>query len=60
MQNVSLPENSLKRLLTWSQFRKAQALCRERNKVEVLEGEFGSLKLFFVLKMKINFYMSHV
>ena len=36
--------------MTWSQFRKGQALRRERNKVEVLEGKFRSLKLFFVPK----------
>ena len=37
-----------------------QALRRERNKVEVFEGKFRSLKVFFVLKKKTNFYMSHV
>ena len=47
-------------MLTSSEFRKGQALRRERNEVEVLEGEFRSLKLFFVLKMKTNFHMSHV
>ena len=31
-------------------FRKGLALRRERNKVEVLEGKFRSLKLFFVPK----------
>ena len=46
--------------MTWSQFRKGQALRRERNKVEVLEGKFRSLKLFFVSKKKTSFYMSHV
>ena len=41
-------------------FRKGQAFRRERNKVEVLEGKFRSLKLFFVpKKKKKNFYMSH-
>ena len=47
-------------MLTWSPFRKGQALRRERNEIEVLEGEFRSLKLFFVLEMKTNFPMSHV
>ena len=60
MLNVSLPENSVKRLLTWSQFRKGQVLRRERNKVEVLDRKFRSLRLFFVPKKKKNFYMSHV
>ena len=39
---------------------KGQALRRERNKVEVLEGKFRSLRLFFVPKKEKNFYMSHV
>ena len=42
-------------MLTWSPFRKGQALCRERNEVEVLEGEFRSLKLFFVPRKKTAF-----
>ena len=33
--------------LSWSQFKKGQALRREGNKVEVLEGKFRRLKLFF-------------
>ena len=37
-----------------------QALRREWNKVEVFEGKFRSLKVFFVLKKETNFYMSHV
>ena len=41
--------------MTWSQCRKKQALRRERNKVEVLEGKFCSLKLFFVPKNKKTF-----
>ena len=42
-------------------FRKGLALRRERNKVEVLEGKFRSLKLFFVPKKeKKNFTMPHV
>ena len=46
--------------MTWSQFRKKQALRRERNKVEVVEGKFRSLKLFFVPKKKTNVYMLHI
>ena len=46
--------------MTWSQFRKKQALLRERNKIEVLEGKFRSLKLFFVPKNKKNVYMLHI
>ena len=45
---------------TWSQFIKGQALRREGNKVDVLEGTFHSLKFFFVPKKKTSFYMSHV
>ena len=40
--------------MTWSQFRKGQALRRERNKVEVPEGKFRSLKFFFVSKKNNN------
>ena len=47
--NNVLSENSLKRLLTWSQLRKRQALRREGNKVEVLEGKFRTFT-----------YVSHV
>ena len=42
-------------MLTWSPFRKGQALRRERNEVEILEGEFRRLKLFFVLERKQTF-----
>ena len=34
-------------MLRWSQFKNGQALRREGNKVEVLEGKFRRLKLFF-------------
>ena len=46
--------------MTWSQFRKKQALRHERNKVEVVEGKFRSLNLFFVPKNKTNVYMLHI
>ena len=52
MKNVRLPENSVKRLVTWLQFRKGEALRRERNKVEVFEGKFCGLKIFFFPKKK--------
>ena len=57
--------------VTWKFFKKVADLVavqkrtsapirRERNKVEVLEGKFCCLKLFFVLKKKTNLHMSHV
>ena len=42
------------------QKRKSAPIRSERNKVEVLEGKFCSLQLFFVVNKKINFLMSHV
>ena len=40
------------------QTRTSAPIRRQRNKVEVLEGKFCSLKLFFVLKKKTNFHFT--